>query len=165
MAATSDLAEYIMQAAEDGEPYDAIIGFSQGASLAATMLAHQFKGMDSDTIPVKCAIFCCGGIHELTDGYTPSISDDESDFDDRDSGFFSKESFNTPSIKIPTMHVIGKRDYQYNGWNWKLVDACEPSERNVYVHDGSHEMPKSRQDLGAVVEMAKKMIDKVNFAS
>ena len=54
LKAVDDLATYV---AEHG-PFDAIMGFSLGAALAATLLLRAES--QQARLPIRCAIFLCG---------------------------------------------------------------------------------------------------------
>ncbi|EHK99374.1 putative Uncharacterized hydrolase C22A12.06c [Glarea lozoyensis 74030] len=106
-------------------PFDAILAFSAGATLAATYLAQ------SPNHPFKCAIFLSGVSPidpiVLKTGVFRSL-DPETDGE---------------MIVIPTAHVYGKRDTKFPGSSAILEKLCVGEKKAVLVHEGGHPIPGS----------------------
>ncbi|KAL8626914.1 hypothetical protein Q9189_007395 [Teloschistes chrysophthalmus] len=125
--ALDDLDEYI---AEEG-PFDGVLAFSQGACLAVMHLVRQSVEHRSNTPSFRCAIFiACPNVYDL------AAFVEHGEFrclNPKDDGH---------PIEIPTVHIWGEQDglsEQSRG----VSELCKPSMATVFVHEGSHEVPKS----------------------
>ncbi|KAL9581645.1 MAG: hypothetical protein Q9212_003777 [Teloschistes hypoglaucus] len=129
--AVDDLEAYI---AEEG-PFDGVLAFSQGACLAAMHLVRQSLEQRSDTPSFRCAIFiACPNVYDL------------SAFVDRGEFRCMNPKDDGHPIQIPTVHIWGEKDglsEQSRG----VSELCEPSMATVFVHEGSHEVPKSSSKI------------------
>ena len=120
--AVSQLEIYIN---EEG-PFDGIIGYSQGASLAATYLLKCCQDHPSQPLPVKCAVFISGGCFD-----PQSLKSDDLQWID------AKE----PLLNLPTAHIWGRNDTVWPGSAEGLYVACHEPLRQMYVHDEGHNIP------------------------
>lgn len=111
--------------AQEHPPYDGILGFSQGALLAAAVLVEQSRDL-AGTIspPIRCGVLICATL--------PSRALAELKV--------TPESENV--VRVPTFHVCGRHDEYYEE-SIKLSRFCEPAKRQIYDHGGSHEIPRS----------------------
>ena len=142
--ALSDLDNFL---AEEGS-FDGVMAFSQGAAIAASHIIHRQR-----TKPIlpsfRFAIFFSGGIPEdldqLLSGGPRRLLNVEEDGD---------------LIKIPTLHVWGRNDQVYPEFGPVLSQLCKCSEREVFIHEGGHEVPgsKDRVLIAAIVKLAKRTI-------
>lgn len=123
--------------ASDG-PFDACVGFSQGAVLLSTLiLAHQREHPFKPDL-FKIAIFFSGACpFEVNDGKWVTVD---------------PTAMKTGKIRIPTTHIYGVKD-DIIGQCSKLVECCDPDERTVFKHGFGHEIP--RRPVMVVEEMAK----------
>lgn len=129
------LEHYIVQ---EG-PFDVLMGFSEGAVLAATYLLTQKAGQVGS---IKAAIFLSSA--ETADeleymGIDPSKA----------------------SIKIPTAHVWGSSDRKAPSGGKDLAALCEPIMCLTLVHDGGHELPK-KEALTKAVHTIRRTLQNVN---
>lgn len=126
--ALSQLAHYI---SEEG-PFDGVLGFSQGALLAATYLIQFSQDHPSRPLPFKCAVFFSGGIpvdpQALEKGELRHI-------DPKVAG---------EVVRLPTANIWGRNDTVWPGSSEVLCALCEDSNRNVYIHDEGHDIPGAR---------------------
>ena len=85
-----DAIDYIYRIMEEDGPFDGILGYSEGATLAATLILHEQQRFDISGIPpmFKCALFF-GGWPPLRPELDEVLLADESDL----------------TITIPTCHV------------------------------------------------------------
>ena len=129
VAALDQLGAYI---AAEG-PFDCLLAFSQGATIAATYLAHMHR--IGNTAPFKCAVFfSAGGVFDvdlLASGQVKLLTPE-------DVG---------EVITIPTVHIWGSRD------NTPVQSAavgavCVAEKRQVFLHEGGHEIPGVRNPAG-----------------
>jgi Serine hydrolase (FSH1) len=134
--ALSDLETFIQT---DG-PFDGVMAFSQGAALASTLIVKKFlqdpRGQTLSPI-FKCAIFISGGIP-----CSPISLSDPTQTELR----LLDARINGECISIPTTCIWGAKDLE---WPPELAKLCKRDEREVFVHDGGHEVPGS-SDIEAV---------------
>lgn len=136
-------------------PFDAVMGFSQGALLAATLLARKVKQAPHQQLidPVfKCAVFFSGG-HPY-DSTTNSR------------GEFLDMEMEGEKISIPTTHVWGSNDQIWPGRAIKLSEICKEKGRTIYIHDGGHDIPgpKSKAAVTNIVHSIRRTVDSALFA-
>ena len=114
-------------------PFDAIMGFSEGASLAASFIASQ-KNWSEDSPPFKCAVFICAGGAWDSQGQGKQLQ--PSDLDDL--------------IHIPAANIMGSKDEHY-AQSFNLSQGCDIRTREIFDHGGGHEIPRGPK---VTVEMA-----------
>lgn len=129
-------------------PFDGLLAFSQGATSSATYLAQaQRRGA---TVPFKCAIFfSAGGVFDV------------------DLLAKGEVSMLTPEdvgevIQIPTAHIWGLNDTTVH--SAAVVTVCAREKREVFVHDGAHEIPgvRSPADVKSSVRIMRRVISMVS---
>jgi hypothetical protein len=128
--AIGDLLAYV---AVEG-PFDGVMGFSQGASLAAMILAlPEFPG------PFAFGICICSGlpfsVDVLGDGVVRACD----------------PSVDADMINVPTAHIVGAHDASKK-YGMVVVGICSESFRVLYEHGAGHEIPS--KPTGVVDEMA-----------
>lgn len=129
--AVADLARYL----RDSGPFDGIIAFSQGTSLAAALLSDRLQVLETG---IRCGIFFCGRPPFVDAGTPPpDASADKAQLE----------------IRVPTAHIWGRSDDMEPGKALMLSGMCQSSNRHIYVHLGGHEVPGPR-DKGGLVESA-----------
>lgn len=132
-----DLGRYV---AADG-PFDGVIAFSQGTSLAAALvLEHQLRPACGNLL-FKCAIFLSGRMPYIDAGHEPGIPDCV--------GGTASEA----TMEIPTTHIFGCNDEVEPGQGLALSRICNPQNRYVFEHDGGHIVPGPR-DKDALIDSA-----------
>jgi len=112
-----DSLQTIRQAVEDAGPFDAILGFSQGATLAAFCCLRPEAWWHDDGAPFKFAI--------MFSAFLP-----------RDPAY----SFEVGSSSTPTFHVYGLNDPSVPPASSLAVAACFAHPR-THAHDGGHGVP------------------------
>lgn len=133
MHAVQGLDEYVTN---EG-PFDGVIGFSAGASLAILWLLWR---QQQQNVPVKCGIFFSNA-HGPDQLKTLGLGD-TSDF-----------QLSAENLNLPTAHIWGSCDDgegQANaecGW-----EICKPERRSSYVHGKGHEIPTSSDDTIGMVK-------------
>ncbi|EPQ28949.1 uncharacterized protein PFL1_03749 [Pseudozyma flocculosa PF-1] len=157
--------------------FDGIMGFSQGAALAATLaIRHQDKLF-------RFAAFLCGGRpfdpatgqrYEHVPGERSGLAASPFELElEKDRGSRSVSIRRTSSIdrrnreiapasaskalsaslyaiRIPTVHLIGLHD-SAKAEGVKLMELCDPKLREAFEYDGGHCLPRRSTD---VVELA-----------
>ncbi|MCJ1396734.1 hypothetical protein MMC18_009626 [Xylographa bjoerkii] len=145
--AINDLDAY---AAAEG-PFDGIMGFSQGALLAASFIAGKVQrtGQGRAGVPFKCAVFFSG---------TGPVQYEALGRGD-DSGI---EYVEGEVIPIPTAHVWGAGDEIWPGRGRELSLSCKADARTVFVHDGGHDIPgaRAKREVTGIVHALRRTVYK-----
>ncbi|KAI4270303.1 MAG: hypothetical protein LQ337_006759 [Flavoplaca oasis] len=126
--ALAQLEKYI----EIEGPFDGVLGFSQGASLAAAYLVHLSRDFPSRPLPFRCAVFFCGG---------PPF--DPQAVEQNELRLMDAEETG-PILELPTAHMWARNDKVWPGGGEMLSELCEETERNIYVHNEGHSIPGPR---------------------
>ena len=122
--------------AEEG-PFDAVIGFSQGAALAAALLIHQSKTYPDEPPLFRAAVFICSAMPWESSGLEQITPQPD-----------------TYPITIPTANIVGKADALYPE-GVKLFELCEPTKATFYDHGSKHMVPfdmKNTEEMVRVIE-------------
>ena len=115
-----DFAENLAEQLQEG-PFDGLLGFSEGASVAASLLLRQAAEKPKNQF--KFAIFLCGTPpHRCQDGAV--ILADES----------------SARITLPTAHIVGSSDPCYQA-SLALYNLCDGQMSRIYDHGKSHTIP------------------------
>lgn len=141
--AVDDLADYV----RDNGPFDAVMGFSLGAALVATLLVRDTKPVPS--LRIGCAIFLCGTLpcdwHELGQGSMQLL--------------LAKDVGNV--IQIPTVHAWSPNDVDYPGQSAQLFQMCEATKRVEVLHGGGHSVPSQGVELVALAEAIQRTLPRL----
>ncbi|KAL8707780.1 MAG: hypothetical protein Q9220_007232 [cf. Caloplaca sp. 1 TL-2023] len=119
-------------------PFDGILGFSEGASLAASLILRTATQGQPD--PFKFAIFICSVLVCHFDARDVLLADETS-----------------MRITIPTAHITGARD-PGRPTSMTLYNLCDPSCASLYQHSKGHTIPwgpavkDMAQEILAVIE-------------
>ena len=140
LKAVDDLDAYVV---EHG-PFHAVIGFSLGAALAATLLLRAEK--QHVRLPIKCAIFLCG-----------TLPCEWQDLDRGDLRLLQAKDVQH-TIQIPTVHAWSSYDVDYPGQSAQLTQMCETTMRVEVLHTGGHSVPSQGNDLVALVRAVQEAI-------
>ena len=131
LKALNDLDAYI----EAEGPYDAVLAFSQGAALAATLMIRKLRQnpVEQHLSPLfKCGVFISGGIPAdyggLLDGKIRLLSHAE----------------DGELIPVPTANIWGQDEGEFSGNSKQLAGLCQSQGRVIFIHKGGHEVPGSR---------------------
>jgi predicted esterase len=134
MQTFGDLQDFL---SENG-PFNALIGFSEGAAVAASLLVHEARRTyDFGNAPAwNCAIFFSAGY--LTD---PN--------DMLDSGVIRQMNAADDGtvIKIPTAHIWSEQDALV-GFGEKLSKMCDNSTKEEFIHSLGHQVPGAKTEDG-----------------
>ena len=122
-----------METSPEG-PFDGIIGFSEGALVAADVILHQAK--TDPPHPLKVGIFVCGAPPWDYANHKSLLSDESEE-----------------RISVPTLSIVGTKDVIAKAGN-ALFDACEKGRGVLMEWDGGHEVPRA-------VDVKDKMVQKV----
>ncbi|PTU18870.1 hypothetical protein P175DRAFT_0484507 [Aspergillus ochraceoroseus IBT 24754] len=134
----SKAIEYTLDIIARDGPFDAVLGFSQGAALAFSLLMHHAQTHPSSPPLFKTAVFICGAAPYELSGLT----------------LFSLKEGQAYPVSIPTAHIVGKLDPLYPV-SMDLYASCEPSMAELYDHGSKHMIPfdvKNNDAMVAVIE-------------
>ncbi|CRG92019.1 hypothetical protein PISL3812_09073 [Talaromyces islandicus] len=148
-------------------PWVAVMGFSQGAKVAASLLLRQrlrvekLPAKDNDTdidTNFKFGILLAGRapLVALHPGLTDSLA--LADADELTTGAFAQVTGSTflqgsdHLLTLPTLHVHGTRDPGLANHRRLLADYCQPGTTRLVEWDGDHRVVIRPPDVAAVVD-------------
>ncbi|KAI9927954.1 hypothetical protein ASPWEDRAFT_563966 [Aspergillus wentii DTO 134E9] len=165
-----DGLDAVAKVLRDEGPFDGVIGFSQGAALAA-MVAGLLEPGRKDTF-ARVAEQDKGNSDGVTGFSFPSGFDSLSHpplkFALCYSGFRSpgaryRAFYEDPAIQTPVLHVLGSLDSVVDDSRSRsLIEACagDPEKEDKVVwHPGGHFLPSQRPYLDAAVRFIKERLD------
>lgn len=129
-------------------PFDVILAFSQGAIIAASYLGRKMQMNElsrQSNMPFKCAIlFLASSAYD----FGPLKAQLEEMTRDVDGGM----------ISIPTAIIYSRNDTTID--REIISGICAPDKKEVYVHDGGHEIPGARMNsaVKACVQIIRSVI-------
>ncbi|KAF2190023.1 hypothetical protein K469DRAFT_722959 [Zopfia rhizophila CBS 207.26] len=122
-SALSNLHSYLLS---EG-PYDGVLAYSHGASLAATYITQQTTL--NAPLPFKCAIFLSGNLPAdpvaLERGQVRPLDPVQDEV----------------RLKLPTAHIWGVNDDLYPGTSERLSGMCDDRLKTVFLHEEGHNVP------------------------
>ncbi|OSS52635.1 hypothetical protein B5807_02568 [Epicoccum nigrum] len=135
--------DYIYDVIEKEGPFDGIIGYSEGATIAGTMVLHeQMRNELEGREPMfKCALFF-GGWPPMTPTLDGFVLSDDSDL----------------MIQIPTTHIIGSLDPYLHG-NIALYNVCDPDSAFIFDHAKGHTLPRDKSMIKELSDTVRRMIE------
>ncbi|KAF2642181.1 hypothetical protein P280DRAFT_468618 [Massarina eburnea CBS 473.64] len=138
--------KYLYHVMETEGPFDGIVGYSEGATIAGTLLLHeQVLAETHGRQPmIKCALFF-GGWPPMKPTLDGIVLADESDL----------------MIDIPTCHIIGSLDPYLHG-NIALYNICDLDTAFIFDHAKGHTLPRDKHMVKELGDTVRRMIDEVN---
>lgn len=125
-------------------PFDAVMGFSQGAALACTMLIDHARRNPGSPPLFKCAVFICAGVPFETDGSGSVASTAEAEGEGK-------------VVDLPTAHIVGRQDEWYEE-GMKLYRLCESRKAVLYDTGAGHSIPFDAERTGKMVGVIEEVI-------
>lgn len=120
---------------QDEGPFDGVVGFSHGGTLASGFLIHHAKTQARAPPPFRCAIFLNSlPPFRMNDGEEPVVDEDLSGY-----------------ISIPTVSIAGSADFAFK-YSVALHNLCKSDNSELIIHKGGHDIPR---DDKTVSKMAK----------
>jgi hypothetical protein len=118
--------EYLHNIIEDEGPFHGVIGVSEGASVASTLLIEDIQHCQAVGIRsnFRCGLFYIGAPAWSADGTKAVLSEEYGQV-----------------INIPTCHVMGAKDVFKVGAE-QLLKICNSDEALVIHDSGGHRMPQ-----------------------
>lgn len=147
ISALDDLDKYV---AQEGS-FDGVIGFSQGAALAAMlMIRHHSSSRGENEDPFRFAVFICAAVPHKEAALRCGIVE------------FLNPAIDGQPIKVPTTNIVGGKDpHMSNGIT--LGHLCQERGKVVFDHGGGHEVPRHPKDITA--QMAQAILDTIQKAT
>ena len=117
--------EYLHNVIEDEGPFDGIIGISEGASVAATLLIEDLQVCNAKQMRsnFRCGIFYIGAPAWWPDGTRAWLAEEHGQM-----------------IDLPTCHIIGVKDVFKEGAE-QLLKICNQDIRDP----GGHRIPQDEE--------------------
>ncbi|KAF4589671.1 serine hydrolase FSH [Ophiocordyceps camponoti-floridani] len=119
-------------------PFDGLMAFSEGASVAATLLAELARPDSDEPIATfRCAVFFCG---------LPPL-----DLQLRKSGRAVRmldPAVDGVAVRLPTAHIWSGAGQVLPDAGRHLAALCDPDTREELIHDLGHQVPGSRSEQG-----------------
>ena len=118
--------EYLHNIIKDEGPFDGVIGISEGASVAATLLIEDIQACKARQTrsPLRCGIFYIGAPAWLADGTKAWLAEEHGQV-----------------IDVPTCHIMGVKDVFREGAE-QLLKICESDKAFVINDPGGHRIPQ-----------------------
>jgi pimeloyl-ACP methyl ester carboxylesterase len=130
-------------------PWVGLLGFSQGAKVAASLLLkQQYKFGRSTLLP-----FFSFGV--LIAGPAPFVW-----LDPMAVHPLPRNPLAAPLLRIPTVHVYGTHDSLISSPDEWLSKSCSLDSREIFLWDGDHFVPTSTEDVVAVVESIAELLQR-----
>lgn len=138
--------EALYQTMEEHGPFDGVLGYSEGATVAATLLLdEQQRCKAAGTEPsLKCAVFFAGWPPLMVDRDTLVLGDTDEEV-----------------IDVPTLHIIGSND-PYLAGVMCLYNVCDSDSRMLFDHGQGHIIVRDEQTLVKLAVKVQKLIKKAS---
>lgn len=121
-------------------PFDGVLGFSHGGTLAAGFLVHHAKMSPQDPPLFRCAIFVNSlPPFHMEPGQHPII----------DSGL---EGY----ITLPCVNIAGAKDPLFD-CSLALHRLCDPQRSTFIIHGKGHDVPTDRKNVTIMATAIRKL--------
>ncbi|PYH97607.1 putative DUF341 domain oxidoreductase [Aspergillus ellipticus CBS 707.79] len=139
-ASLLDAYDWLYEVVHEEGPFDGILGFSQGGTLAAGFLIHHAKAYPRDPPLFRCAIFINSlPPFRMDPGGTPVVDADLEGY-----------------INIPTVTIAGGQDPLLE-FSFVLYRLCDPAKSTCVVHSRGHDIPSDRKNISAMTLAIRKL--------
>ncbi|KAI9841366.1 MAG: hypothetical protein M1837_000749 [Sclerophora amabilis] len=148
----TEVLKRAMRADEGTAPFVGIMGFSQGARLAAGCLMEEERRRLAKE-GTKLANFRFGVLMGAT--HSPMLLEPGSPSYGGPAGLDCMDLSQTKyfaSIKVPTIHVVGTRDPVCKGKKVLLNEYCDARHAKLFEFDGGHHLPR-QNDAASLAEL------------
>ncbi|KAH7381962.1 putative DUF341 domain oxidoreductase, partial [Cadophora sp. MPI-SDFR-AT-0126] len=138
--AVEEAYKLIYAAIEQEGPFDGILGFSQGATLAFQFLSQHAKRFpyDPPNAVFRCGVFICGPPpFRVISGQLVC---------DEDLG----------KIRIPSLHIVGKED-EILEHSLHLFELCEGDCATLLHHGKGHTIPRDKENVMAIAKAIREL--------
>ncbi|KAH7131784.1 serine hydrolase FSH [Dendryphion nanum] len=114
-------------------PFFGFLVFSEGASIASTILIEDIK-RHGGSLGIQCAIFFCAA---------PPL---DLDWERVGEIRLMKPGLGDTIVDIPTAHIWSEGNHWLPGLGKDLVGMCDKRMSEEVVHNLGHDVPRSRED-------------------
>lgn len=136
----------LLQTLEDDPEIEGVLGYSEGATVAATLVLEERRLSEEEGRPrrIKCAIFLAGWppLRMGKDGVDLILADECEDL-----------------IDIPTCHIVGCLDPYVQG-SLALYNVCDEDTAELFDHGKGHIVPRDTKTLGELGEYVRRLTAK-----
>ncbi|KAL2104893.1 hypothetical protein VUR80DRAFT_9379 [Thermomyces stellatus] len=139
---TRQAMRYLYDVIERSGPFDGVIGYSEGATVAATLLLCEKAKAEPERKGLRCGIFFMGWPPMDPEGFSLVLRD-ESPW----------------SIDVPTCHVIGSLDPYLDG-SMALYNVCDPETAVIFDHAKGHTLPREKRLVKELGDTIREMISR-----
>ncbi|KAE8377421.1 serine hydrolase FSH [Aspergillus bertholletiae] len=143
--AAGDLERYI----EEEGPFDGIIGFSMGATIALSWLVDWYRTKQRDgtaVAPFKLAVFFSNARPPYD--HAAWVADRIAYLESAQMG---------ARLDMPTAHIWGSADPQAEEAQ-RAVNFCDSERSSIFVHAKGHEIPISAEDTVSIAKVINRAI-------
>lgn len=137
-----DAFEHTKRFIAESGPFDAVMGFSQGAALAASLIIHHSRTRPAEPPLFRAAVFICGAAPWESTGLEQIAPKPD-----------------TYPITIPTANIVGKADPLFPE-SEKLFELCEPAKATYYDHGSKHMVPFDMKNTEEMVRVIQETVAK-----
>jgi hypothetical protein len=124
---------------EEEGPFDGILGYSHGGTLAYSFLAEHARRFPLEP-PFRCGIFFNASCpFRLVDG---KIVDET--------------TVRSTNLNMPTLHVVSESDFMYKQ-SLKLLSWCGSGQETLIRHEKGHAIPNDAKMAKAIGDAIRKL--------
>ena len=123
------------------EPFELVLGFSEGASVAASIIVHQARTHCVNAF--QGAIFICGEPPYDTEGHQSLLADEA-----------------TTRIRIPTAHIVGSTDPGRPA-SLALYNICDGESSIPFDHGKGHTVPCDGRSIMGMAAAIREVRDRI----
>ncbi|PWY81669.1 hypothetical protein BO94DRAFT_520435 [Aspergillus sclerotioniger CBS 115572] len=139
-ASLMDAYDWLYDVVNEDGPFDGILGFSHGGTLAAGFLIHHAKTYPREAPLFRCAIFINSlPPFRMDPGGDPVV--------DSDLGGY---------INIPTVTIAGVQDPLLE-YSIALYQLCDPNKATWVVHSKGHDVPGDKKNVSSITTAIRKL--------
>ncbi|KAL8389021.1 hypothetical protein RB595_008855 [Gaeumannomyces hyphopodioides] len=142
---TSRAIKYLSDVIARRGPFDGIIGYSEGATVASTFLLHEQRraARTGQLSCLKYGIFFAGWppVDPTTHGLVLSDETEE-------------------RIESRTLHIVGSLDPYLDG-SMALYNVCDPDTAYLFDHAKGHTLPRDRETIKELADVVREAISEM----
>ena len=160
---TDNALKYLVKIMEERGPFDAIIGYSEGATVAATLLLHEQRRHKKKGVQpmFKYAIFFAGWPPVDPDTHAMVLSDESDLMIEVPTCHISESLTRSPRVlsvgsSTNLLKIVGSLDPYVHG-SLALFNVCDPDTAYLFDHAKGHTLPRDKdtvKELGDIVREA-----------
>jgi hypothetical protein len=169
---TISAIQFLFKIMEEEGPFEGIIGYSEGATMAGTLLLaeQRRKQLEGYEPMIKCAIFFAGWPPLDPQTFAMVLSDETETMIDIHSCHISKSiCLESPTISRKVLYTnysskVGSLD-PYVGGSLALYNACDPDIAYMFDHGKGHTLPRDAAVIKELGDVVRNMITEATGAN